>query len=30
VQVKTGLKDYKKIEILSGISTNDELIVPAK
>jgi len=30
VQVKTGLKDYKKIEILSGISLNDELIVPAK
>lgn len=30
VQVKTGLKDYNKIEILSGISANDELIVPAK
>ncbi len=30
VAVKTGLKDYNKIEILSGISANDELIVPAK
>lgn len=30
VAVKTGLKDYNKIEILSGILPNDELIVPAK
>lgn len=30
VHVKTGLKDYKKIEILSGISANDELIKPAQ
>lgn len=30
VQVKTGLKDYNKIEILSGISASDDLIVPAK
>lgn len=30
VAVKTGLKDYNKIEILSGISANDELIVPTK
>lgn len=28
VTVKTGLKDYKKIEILSGISITDELIKP--
>jgi multidrug efflux pump subunit AcrA (membrane-fusion protein) len=27
--VKTGLRDYQKIEILSGISANDELIKPA-
>ncbi len=26
--VKTGLKDYQKIEIISGISVNDELIKP--
>jgi len=30
VAVKTGLKDYNKIEIISGISANDELIVPIK
>jgi hypothetical protein len=24
------LKDYKKIEILSGVSLSDEIIVPAK
>lgn len=28
VLVKTGLRDYRKIEILSGISANDELIPP--
>lgn len=26
--VKTGLKDYREVEILSGISSNDELIKP--
>lgn len=30
VGVKTGLKDYKMIEILSGISAEDELINPAE
>ncbi|MES2778828.1 MAG: efflux RND transporter periplasmic adaptor subunit [Bacteroidota bacterium] len=30
VTVQTGLKDYQKIEIISGISADDELIVPAK
>lgn len=29
VKVKTGLKDYQKIEILSGISAEDELLLPA-
>lgn len=28
ILVKTGLKDYKKIEILSGITAEDELIPP--
>jgi hypothetical protein len=28
VQVKTGLKDYRKVEILSGITPDDELIKP--
>ncbi len=28
VKVKTGLKDYQKIEILSGINATDELIKP--
>jgi hypothetical protein len=28
VFVKTGLKDYQKIEILSGITEEDELIRP--
>jgi HlyD family secretion protein len=28
VIVKTGLKDYQKIEILSGITTDDELLKP--
>ncbi len=30
VAVKTGLKDYKKIEILSGLSANDEIIKPTE
>lgn len=30
IAVKTGLKDYSKVEILSGVSINDELVVPAK
>ena len=30
VHITTGLKDYQKIEILSGISANDELSKPAK
>lgn len=30
VVVKTGLKDYQKIEILSGISSEDELIKPSE
>ena len=30
VIVKTGLKDYQKIEILSGISAEDELIKPSE
>lgn len=30
VAVQTGLKDYQKIEIISGITADDELIVPAK
>lgn len=30
VAVKTGLKDYKMIEILSGIAEGDELKMPAK
>lgn len=30
VVIKTGLKDYQKIEIISGISANDELKKPAK
>ncbi|MBK7309708.1 MAG: efflux RND transporter periplasmic adaptor subunit [Sphingobacteriaceae bacterium] len=30
VLVKTGLKDYKKIEILSGLSANDEIIKPTE
>lgn len=28
VNVKTGLKDYQMVEILSGIGPNDELIIP--
>lgn len=30
IKVQTGLKDYQKIEIIGGISADDELIVPAK
>ena len=30
VKVKTGLKDFKKVEILSGIDISDELIIPIK
>ena len=30
VVVKTGLKDYQKVEILSGINSNDELLKPTK
>jgi hypothetical protein len=27
-KVKTGLMDYEKVEILSGINTKDEIIKP--
>jgi len=30
VVVKTGLKDYEKVEILSGITIEDELVKPAE
>jgi multidrug efflux pump subunit AcrA (membrane-fusion protein) len=30
VKVKVGLKDYKKVEILSGLSINDEIIKPTE
>jgi RND family efflux transporter MFP subunit len=30
VKVKTGLKDYKKVEIISGITADDELILPPR
>ena len=30
VIVKTGLKDYQKIEIISGISADDELVKPTE
>ena len=30
VAIKTGLKDYRKIEVISGITENDELIKPEK
>lgn len=30
IVVKTGLKDYKMVEILSGVTANDDLIIPAK
>jgi len=28
--IKTGLKDYNKIEILSGLTSTDELLKPIK
>ena len=28
--IKTGLKDYNKVEILSGLTANDELLKPVK
>jgi hypothetical protein len=28
IAVKTGLKDYQKIEIISGINAEDELVKP--
>ncbi len=28
IRIKTGLKDYQMVEILSGINANDELILP--
>ena len=28
IAVKTGLKDYQKIEIISGINAEDELVNP--
>jgi hypothetical protein len=28
--IKTGLKDYNSIEVLSGLSAKDELIKPAQ
>ncbi len=30
IAIKTGLKDYQKIEVLGGINENDELINPGK
>jgi multidrug efflux pump subunit AcrA (membrane-fusion protein) len=30
IKVKTGIKDYQKAEIISGIDENDELILPAE
>lgn len=30
VSIKTGLKDYQMIEVVSGISANDEIIKPAQ
>jgi hypothetical protein len=30
VVVKTGLRDFQKIEIISGISADDELIKPTE
>lgn len=29
-KVKTGLKDYQKVEILEGLSTKDEIMLPAQ
>lgn len=28
IEVKTGLKDYAKVEIISGITATDELTLP--
>jgi len=28
--IKTGLKDYNKVEIISGLSASDELLKPIK
>jgi HlyD family secretion protein len=30
IKIQTGLKDYQKAEIISGIKENDELIIPKK
>jgi hypothetical protein len=30
ITVKTGLKDFQKIEIISGITADDELIKPTE
>ena len=30
IAVKTGLKDYQMVEILAGLTVNDELINPVK
>ena len=30
VKIKIGLKDYKKVEILSGLTDKDVVIIPAK
>lgn len=30
VKVKTGIKDYQNVEILSGLTTADEIIIPEK
>ncbi|MCG3164955.1 MAG: hypothetical protein POELPBGB_00715 [Bacteroidia bacterium] len=30
IVIKTGLKDYRKIEVLSGITADDELVKPAE
>ena len=30
VKIQTGLKDYKIVEIISGISEKDELVIPTK
>lgn len=30
VKIQTGLKDYKTVEIISGISEKDELVIPTK
>ena len=29
-KVKTGLKDYRKVEILSGLTATDVIIMPSK